>query len=134
MLIAPLSQLSLYLLMWFSSIQVPLLVCWASHQYLQRLKFTASEDAAWPRNKSNKSLTKFSTTGGPGRSVWQGGTCLAALLSWDLGCSKEGEGRCSGASPLHPRQQPEPLQTLPVLGHLRATCCRHAPYLTNSSP
>lgn len=56
MLIAPLSQLALYLLMWFSSIQVPLLVCWASHQYLQRLKCTVSEDAEWSQNKSNKSL------------------------------------------------------------------------------
>lgn len=34
-LITPSPQLSSYLLMWFSSIKVPLLVCWASHQYFK---------------------------------------------------------------------------------------------------
>lgn len=32
-LTAPSPQLSSYLLMWFSSIKVPLMVYWASHQY-----------------------------------------------------------------------------------------------------
>lgn len=135
MLVAPLSQLFLYLWMWFSSIKVS--SCQLGFpSVFERLKFTVLEDTEWPQNKCNESLTKFSIAGGPGRSIWQGATCLAALLSSDCGLLQN-KGRqvlCSQPPAVLPTslQQSEPLQTLLELGHLWAACCWHAPYLTNS--
>lgn len=84
--------------MWFSSTQVPLLVCWVSHLCLQRLKFTALEDAGWLQSKSNKSLVKFSIVEGTGRSIWQG-TDLPQQICFPGSCFKAGEGRGSAVSP-----------------------------------
>lgn len=83
-LIAPSPQLSSYLLIWFSSIKVPLLevkrkvskVHWASHQ---KRKFTVLEDAEPLKNKSQESPTKFSSVGGSGRSIWEGGETCCSL-------------------------------------------------------
>lgn len=101
------TALCVFIDVFFPPLKFPCLVCWASHQYLQRLMFTVLEDAEWLQNKSNKSLTKSSTAGGPGRSTWQGRHMLSSFAFLGLWVApKQGKAGCSGASP--PQFPPQP--------------------------
>lgn len=112
--------------MWFSSTQVPLLVCWVSHLCLQRLKFTALEDAERLQSKSNKSLMKFSIVGGTGRSIWQR-TDLPQQLCFpgtaELLQSKRRQGLCSQSpcAPIAARAPSDPAHAGTPLGYMLLT-------------